>query len=367
MKRKAFTPHQSPGQAMVIFALAIVLLVAMLGLALDGANAFGQLRRVGNVADAASMAATRLMIEQQQNGGDGGPINDLIDEYLTGRHDLPASGITWTAFYVGRLNPDVQIAPVEMGVDVPSDADGIQVNLSLTFPTYFMGVFGQDTLTVSSSGASVYGPLGTAVGQDLAPLGISVTALEILKREPHVKFDLEGEIASNLGMVYIDPSDPDQGMLPDELPGNVISQANIAHVSFRDVAGEPTTGSDCGSPSVVENLTYWWCQGSPNRLRINREMPAGSPDWGDLEAAISWRVDHRNLAVLPVYAESLHFEGATLVPYYQLVNFVAVELENISNRGVLRAHWIENYATAGAMIGDGSGVETGVWAINLVR
>jgi hypothetical protein len=34
---------------------------------------------------------------------------------------------------------------------------------------------------------------------------------------------------------------------------------------------------------------------------------------------------------------------------------------------VIRGRLGESYATAGAMVGDGSGVETGVWAVNLIR
>lgn len=347
---------KQPAQAVVMAALAFVLLIGALGLALDGANAFGQRRRVGNAADATSLAATRQLIIEQRDGGDGTGINSTIEEFLT-RNQIDGD-FTWTAFYISRADPDVQLAPVEDGVNVPTDADGVQVNIEFTFDTYFMGVFGWRELTVGGTGTGIYGPLGTAVGQDLAPLALSVTGLQILQDEGTVEIDLRGIMATDgLWDIY-----------PEDIPDDVITEANVKHVSFKTIAGAPATGNDCASGTVVDSLTYWWCNGSPNQLRINRELPSGSvSSWGALKSAIDWRVDNRALAVLPVYVDTIRFVDGVPETYYQLVNFVAVELEGINGNYVLRITHQETYTTAGAMIGDGSGVETGVWAVNLTR
>lgn len=355
MKRR-IAYQRSTGQAAVLAALAFILLVGALGLALDGANAFGQRRRVGNAADAASLAATRQLIEQQRIGGSGAAINTVIEDFLSGHHNIDSATTTWEAFYVAREDPEAILVEVDDGTRPPAAADGIRVEVRFTFETYFMAVFGMEELTVGGSGTSIYGPLGTAVGQDLAPLALSVTAWEILKREEDARIDMRGRLAEDLGF------DIDPRLLPDD----VITEANVQHVSFRDVAGPPVTGNDCSSSTRAETLTYWWCQGSPNQLRINRELPAATPNWTPLLSAIRWRITNRDLAVLPVYAESLRFEGGTMVPYYQLVNFAAVEIRGL-NRGVLRVTLIRDYATSGAMVGEGSGVETGVWAVNLTR
>lgn len=337
------------GQALLLAALAFVLLIGALGLAIDGANAFGQRRRMANATDAAALAATRELIAVQRDSGDGTTINTAIGDFLTDRHGIAADRLDFTAFYVTRENPDVTLAEVADGVSAPADADGIQVNVDYSFDTYFMGVFGMRELNVGATGTAVYGPLGTAIGQDLVPMAISVTGLEIIKRHGTVELDVRGYRAEEVFF----------SLIPISLPDNVVGEGDIKHVSLRDVAGAPVTGNNCGSATPVETLTYWWCNGSPNQLRINREMPGGTPTWNRLFSAIEWRRANRPLIVLPVYAD---------VGYYQLVNFVAVELENVnSGTGVIRASHVENYATAGAMVGDGSGVETGVWAVNLVR
>ena len=46
------------GQTIVVFALALTALIAMVGLVIDGGNAFAQQRRTQNGADAAAEAGT---------------------------------------------------------------------------------------------------------------------------------------------------------------------------------------------------------------------------------------------------------------------------------------------------------------------
>ncbi|NTV63589.1 MAG: hypothetical protein HGA65_08645 [Oscillochloris sp.] len=351
-------PQRSRGQALVIVALAFVLLIAFLGLAIDGANAFGQRRRVNNAADAASLAATRLLIAIKSGSGGGGQqINDTIETYLINNHNIEADTTTWHASYVSREEPDTIIGPVEAGHAPPNSADGVRVELSYTFDTYFMQIMGQRTLTVGASSTSIYGPLGTAIGQDLIPLAISDSALNTLLNLGHLRADLRGQIMADYS--YLNPGDE----LPEEI-ADVITSANFAHVSFRDVAGEPETGSDCMSTTVVENLTYWWCQGAPNQLRINRELPAGDPTWGPLSSAMIHRITVRPTAVVPVFVPLPNGHGGL---YYQLAYFVAVHLSYDYSKNAVTLDLLDDYVSAGAMIGEGSGVETGVWAVNLKR
>jgi hypothetical protein len=350
-------------------ALAFVLLVAALGLAIDGANAFGQRRLVGNAVDAAAIAGARELIPQLSQGDGGTAINEVIERFLSGQHNLQGATLSWEAYYIDRLSPDSSLGPVTDGARPPQTADGVRIQALITYPTYFMGVFGQRTMSVSGLGAAVFGPLGTAVGQDLAPVALSPNGWEILRNQGTVRLDMQGMIAASLPPVLRDPDHPEYGTEPAPLPADVVSEANIKHVSFAEVAGEPATGNDCLASPAVDSLTYWWCQGSPNKLRINRELPsAESPNFARLSTVISWRRTNRNILVIPVYAYSVRFVDGEEEIYTTLVNFVAVEITDYnSSDSVLTLHHLPNYATAGAMIGDGSGAETGVWAVNLTR
>jgi hypothetical protein len=366
-RRKIY--RRDEGQALVLVALAFVLLVGMLGLALDGANAFGQRRLVSNATDAAAIAGTRELIARLNRSDGSAHIYDTIESFLTSRNDLRGAAVTWRAYYVDRLSPEGSLGELTpTSGRPPSGSDGVRLEVVISFPTYFMGVFGQRTLSVSGRSVAVYGPLGTALGQDMAPMALSVTGLEILKREGTVRLDLKGTIADNLPWVLIDPLNPDAGSVQEGLPDDVITAADIKHVSFAEVAVAPDTGDDCLSATQVDSLTYWWCKGSPNKLRINRELPSNGPDFDILNPAIEWRKDNRNVLVLPVYADSVRVVAGEDQYFYELVNFVAVEIRRFNDdEGILRVRHLPNYATAGALIGDGSGVETGVWAINLTR
>ena len=189
--------QRAKGQALVLVAMAFVLLVACLGLALDGANAFGQRRRVRNAADAASLAAARVLIAIKTDGRTGQVIDDTIREFLVTDHSIDPTHSTWQASYVTRDDPDTILAPVDDTLAPPSDAGGVRIDLSFTFDTLFMSVLGQNTLTVGATSTSTYGPLGTAIGEDLIPLGISDSAMNTLMNMGHVRVDLRGRIMSD--------------------------------------------------------------------------------------------------------------------------------------------------------------------------
>jgi hypothetical protein len=53
--------------------------------------------------------------------------------------------------------------------------------------------------------------------------------------------------------------------------------------------------------------------------------------------------------------------------YFQLAYFVAVNIEYNASKESVRMTLLNDYVSAGAMVGEGSGVETGVWAVNLKR
>jgi hypothetical protein len=353
---RPFHRRRRQGQAAVLAALCFALLVAALGLALDGANAFGQRRKVSYVADAAALAGARELIAQLGRSSGGTHINNTIESFLTSRHELEAATLSWRAFYIDRLSPDGSLGEVLDGSSVPSAADGVRIELNYGFPTYFMGVFGQRDLRVSGRAAAVYGPLGTAIGQDLAPLAVSNTARQQIQDEGTVRIDLKNELVDAW---LVAPVDPVTGQRPP-LDSDIVTAADVAHVSFANVNTPPATGNDCpGAPA--ESLTSWWCRGSPNKLQINRQLPAAaSPNFGRLDGAIDWRERERDILVLPEYTD--------IGLYYQLVGFIAVEIRSYNpGTGVLTVEHLENYATAGSMVGEGSGVETGVWAVNLVR
>ncbi len=57
-------PRNERGQILVLFALALVAMIAMVGLILDGGSAFAQRRQEQNAADLAALAGAVVQINQ---------------------------------------------------------------------------------------------------------------------------------------------------------------------------------------------------------------------------------------------------------------------------------------------------------------
>jgi hypothetical protein len=114
------------GQALIVIALALVALVGIAGLVIDGGNAFQDKQRAQNAADAAALASAHAritggnvvdaaMASAAQNGYDNDGVKNIISLY-TPPKDGPHAG----------------------------DVEYIQVIIRSTVPTYFMRVVGKN-------------------------------------------------------------------------------------------------------------------------------------------------------------------------------------------------------------------------------
>jgi Flp pilus assembly protein TadG len=333
--------YRAEGQAILLVALALVLLVGMAGLALDGANAFNQRRNTNNAADMAAMAGARALVQQQEQNGQGGPVNDAVQTYL----DAHTEGGTFdapTVTYVDRRGQE--IGTVTDAADVPSDAQGVVVSVRYTFGTYFMGLFGWGELTVTASGMAIYGPIGSAIGGDLIPLALDQSAAETFylgNEGDQYSIDLfdENLLLLNTYDVYL---------------------GQIKQISFKPGGSNLNSpGNSCSSGSPQDNLSYWWCNGSQYELYIGElvDGKSGTVDTG-LRGEIQWRIDNRPIALVPVVVES----GSQ----YDIRGFLAIRLEDLTSDGI-EASYVDFFIAPGAIVGQGNGLDTKAYAINLVR
>lgn len=128
------------GQTLVFFALAIFVLIGMLGLVLDGGMAYAQRRAAQNAADSGALAGV---------------------VYLCGGSPNQYSADNAAREYVDRNNAVVE------AVSFPATRQ-IEVETSVTFSTFFMGIFGQPEITATASAAAGCGSPGGMGG--LLPL-----------------------------------------------------------------------------------------------------------------------------------------------------------------------------------------------------
>jgi len=102
--------------------LAMVALMAMLALAIDGGYAYAQRRRMQNAADAAAVAGAYV----RALDGSEAQVDSAVHQYATANG---ATGVNWA-----YLN----------------DQTTVQVTASYAFPTFFAGIVGLSQMTASA-------------------------------------------------------------------------------------------------------------------------------------------------------------------------------------------------------------------------
>jgi hypothetical protein len=132
--------QQERGATLVYVALVLPVLLALAGLAMDGSNLFVQQRNMQAAADAAALAGARAVALGQSNAQVSAEINAVASANGSGQP-------VWS-FLNGNT--------------------GVRVETRRTFPTYFAGIMGHETLTVQATAGAGYFAL-TSSG-DLLPM-----------------------------------------------------------------------------------------------------------------------------------------------------------------------------------------------------
>ena len=147
--------NRERGQVIVIFALALVAIVAMVGLVLDGGSTFAQRRTQQNAADLAALAAA----------------NDYL---LNGSQSAATARAKSVADRNGFTDGD---PGTTVGVTFDfSDGAAVKVDISAPHANNFAGVIGMPTWQVATTATAVAGFPDTATGA--APFIFSVDAFD---------------------------------------------------------------------------------------------------------------------------------------------------------------------------------------------
>ena len=140
------------GQLIVIFALALVALVAMVGLVLDGGSTSAQRRSEQNAVDLAALAAANDLIVNQ---GSADWVGTALSVAKQNGYEHGVGGVT--------VSVSCKNCP---GQPVDTSASGVQVTVGITSPhrNAFAGVVGMPTWDVSATATSKTGWPDTATG-----------------------------------------------------------------------------------------------------------------------------------------------------------------------------------------------------------
>ena len=168
------------GQVIPIAAIAMVAIMIVTALILEGGNAYAQQRQTQNAADSAANAGATVLAQRFADGTLGDlQVHNAVDAMAT------ANGLaTWTAFYTnvkgeymnaaGAAPVAKNLAAVVGGGPIPPGAQGVAVDGSRTFDAFVGRVIGLSTLTSSADATAVAGSLtGGAFIPVVFPINIS--------------------------------------------------------------------------------------------------------------------------------------------------------------------------------------------------
>jgi Flp pilus assembly protein TadG len=175
------------GQVLVIVAMSLIVLIALVGLVIDGGLAWGHQRNTQNVADATAKAGATVLAERlagaTRNDGDvlsavdatadANGLDDLVAYYTDdqGRLLTPAGGLaanTGTAAVVG-------------GGSIPTGSYGVMSEGELTFDTLLARVIGVDEFTTVANATAISGYRNStcpaSAGCGVMPVTLPITIL----------------------------------------------------------------------------------------------------------------------------------------------------------------------------------------------
>lgn len=185
------TPEKNArGQVLVIVAVGLVIMVALVGVVVDGGLAWGYQRETQNAADAASIAGATVLAENLAGvdpAHDDGDVNAAVNDIFT------ANGVARLAAYYtnragdlitpgGVVTSNKSAAAQVGGNAIPTNAAGVLAEGMQSFETHLARVIGFSELTTSAPATAVSGYLteicSAEAGCDVIPVTFPVTIFQ---------------------------------------------------------------------------------------------------------------------------------------------------------------------------------------------
>ncbi len=143
------------GVVLIIIALAMVVLIGMMSIAIDGSYGFVQDRRAQNASDFAAFAAAQRLNSSFYCNGTGAPTTPQIVQIVSlvvGKND-PGLGNAWTGEFLdksGKVINDASGNPITFATGStglpPSGSCGVNIVATPKWPPFFAGIFGKTQL-----------------------------------------------------------------------------------------------------------------------------------------------------------------------------------------------------------------------------
>ncbi len=197
--------RRARGQMIVLFALALIALVLVIGLVVDGGFAFAQRRTAQNAADFAATAGARVValarLGDTVNGADGN-VQGAITAVLASNHAQP---ITFDAAtgprYVDRSGTRLTyVGDPGLAGKVPVTAQGVSLVAQTSWRPFFLGLIGVNNW-IASANAVAISP-STGGGGGVVPIGVSLASVKGAGAFPTCP---AGQTAESCGTQHLTP------------------------------------------------------------------------------------------------------------------------------------------------------------------
>ncbi len=255
------------GQAMVLVVFAIVGMLAIAGLAIDGGRLHAQRRQVQNAADAAAMAGARALLQSRidECEDDASSLNDIDD--AVGQAILQyaqKNGVDHTvavgdveAWYVDADGNHVERAGAHWLEQSELDrTTGVEVTVTLTDTTTFLKVVGQNDMVAGGEATAMFGPV-TQVGGGILPIGVPLVVVEAL--DPGEQFHILETNNPDGGSFCTDPDNMDTCV------GGADDNAHRGWLNFNYIYNtEYTKQSDHHYRTFERNVSNQGCGDDPD-------------------------------------------------------------------------------------------------------
>lgn len=193
MEQEIMQPKRESGQTVVLFALAVIGLIAFVGLAVDGGNVYNERRIVQNGADASALRAAHYIASSDapDEAGLCTTVNGIVEGNGVPDSDGVAGNAVNDNIHIVYTNDEGDLASIDPSdggpqVDchnprpsIPEPAQGVEITVDNRAETFFLGVIGLDTLPVGGDAVAVItgddGPAADLEGNALLAFGDDCT------------------------------------------------------------------------------------------------------------------------------------------------------------------------------------------------
>lgn len=145
------------GQVLVIVAAGMFVIIALVGLVIDGGYAWGQQRQTQNGADAMAEAGAVVLARNLKGFAvTDGDVGCAIEQ-VASANGVTSPAAEYTDVYGNFLTPAVTVGACGSGGSIPAGAQGVKAHGQRQFDTFLARVIGFNQFTATAAATAVAG------------------------------------------------------------------------------------------------------------------------------------------------------------------------------------------------------------------